>query len=364
MRLVVDVRLIHNSGIGTYIKNVLPGMIDSFDEVIVLANQEGIDEFEWKNSVKTITFPYKIYGFLEQLYYSLIIPECDIFWTPHFNAPLFGIASKKRIVTIHDVNHLSNPSNFNILKRLWAKVLYKNAIKKSDQIITVSEFSKSEVLKYFEVNEQKINVIHCGVKQTFGKLKNEEVCALILPDSYFLYVGNVKPHKNLITLLKAYKELDKSIRATYKLVILGKKEGFITNDHKIFDFIEKHNLEKDIRFTGFIKDHEVPIVYKQAAMFIFPSLYEGFGLPILEAMSCGVPVLSSDRASLPEIGGEASLYFDPLNPRELKEKITLLINDKKLQSEMIKKGIEHAKKFNWERSVQKYLEILNKLLSE
>ncbi|WP_378180262.1 glycosyltransferase family 4 protein [Aquimarina sp. SS2-1] len=361
MRLVVDIRLIHNSGIGTYIKNILPGIISSFDEVIVLVNKEGIDEFKWKNRVHVITFPYKTYSFLEQLYYSSVIPECDVFWTPHFNAPLFSIKSKKRIVTIHDVNHMSNPSNFSRIKRLWAKVLYQNAVRKSDYIITVSEFSKSEILRHFKAEKQKLSVVHCGVKQNYGKSINTEDCSLALPKSYFLFVGNVKPHKNLITLLQAYKELDKSVRTTYKLVILGKKEGFITNDYKVFEFIKEHNLENDIYFTGCIKDQEVPIVYHQATMFIFPSLYEGFGLPILEAMSCAVPVLSSDRTSLPEIGGAASLYFDPSNFAELKEKITLLVNDKKLQSEMIKKGIEHVKNFSWEQSIQKHIKILNQL---
>lgn len=357
MKLVVDVRLINSSGIGTYIKNVLPRMIDFFREVIVLGDEQELLDFEWSHKVKIINFTPKIYSVIEQIYYPFIIPECNCFWSPHFNIPLLSIKSKIRIVTIHDVNHLSNPSYFNFLKRLWAKILYKNAVKKSSQIITVSEFSKSEILKHFEVKNSKINVIHCGVNQDFNVSEIAESDHVILPDFYFLYVGNVKPHKNLMLLLQAYNQLEKSIKDTYKLVILGKKDGFITKDNKVFDFIARHTLEDNIHFTGYIKDKQISSAYKRATMFIFPSLYEGFGLPILEAMSCGVPILSSDKASLPEVGGEAVVYFDPYNHDELKEKIIGLLKDQSLQSQMIKRGNEQVKKFRWELSVQKHLEI-------
>jgi len=357
VRLVVDVRLINSSGIGTYIKNVLPDLIDFFREVIVLGNKEELLGFEWSNKVTIINVTFTIYSFLEQLYYPFIIPECDIFWSPHFNTPLLSIKSKKRIVTIHDVNHLSNPSYYNLLKRLWAKCLYKNAVKKSDCIITVSEFSKLEILKYFKTEELKINIVHCGVSENFGVSKVVISNEIVLPNSYLLYVGNVKPHKNLITLLKAYNELEKSIKEKYKLVIMGKKEGFITNDRNVFDFIENHNLERYIYFTGHVKDEEVPFIYEKATLLVFPSLYEGFGLPLLEAMSCQIPVLSSDRASLPEVGGEAALYFNPLDPVELKEKIVLLMNDEDLKSKMIEKGNKRVQIFNWEQSIQEHLRI-------
>jgi len=157
MKLVIDLRLINSSGIGTYLKNVIPGMIVFFEEVIALGNKEELSNFEWSNSIKIISFPYKVYGFLEQLYYPIKIPKCDFFWSPHFNAPLFPVKSEKRIVTIYDVNHLTNVSYYNYIKRTWAKVLYKNATKSSDVLFTISEFSKSEILKYFPGNEHKIN---------------------------------------------------------------------------------------------------------------------------------------------------------------------------------------------------------------
>lgn len=360
MKLIVDLRLIHNSGIGTYIKNVFPSILENFDKVEVLGDPILLKKFSWSNQVKIIPFRYKIYSLLEQFMYPIRIAKCDVFWTPHFNAPLLPIKAKKRIVTVHDVNHLSNPEYFSFTKRILAKVLYKNAVYRSHHIFTVSDFSKSEILKFFSINPNTIKVVYCGVAQNFAKQTSNDV-KIELPQNYLLYVGNVKPHKNLITLLKAYSLLNEKIKQSYKLVILGKKEGFITEDRQVFKFIEENNLHKFIHFTGFIPDKAVPLVYKKASLFVFPSLYEGFGLPILEAMSSGVPVLSSNKASLPEVAGEAALYFDPTNPINLKEHMIRLLEDQALTNELVQKGFEQAKKFDWQKSIDKHVKVLKNL---
>ncbi|MBQ4820095.1 glycosyltransferase family 1 protein [Aquimarina sp. MMG016] len=360
MKLVIDLRLIHNSGIGTYIKNVIPLIISGFGEVLVLGDPVIIKKFEWSKKLEIIPFRYKVYSFKEQLMLPVYIPKCDVFWTPHFNAPLLPIKATKRMVTIHDVNHLSNPAYFSYIKRLWAKVLYKNAVKRSDTICTVSKFSKSEILKFFTVDPHKINVVYCGVDQNF--VKNVMVdSGLELPTNYFLFVGNVKPHKNLITLLKAYNQLTTEIKEKYKLVVLGRKEGFITQETAIFRYIEDNNLSKNIYFTGYVSDNLVSDVYKNATLFIFPSLYEGFGLPLLEAMSCGVPVLSSDMASLIEVGGEAVVYFNPKEANDLKENIVQLLDNQELRIKCVEKGFEQIKKFSWQRSADKHIIVLNNL---
>ncbi|MHA7059256.1 glycosyltransferase family 4 protein [Aquimarina sp. M1] len=360
MRLVIDVRLIHNSGIGTYIKNTIPSIIDHVDEVVVLGDPETIREFDWSHKVKVISFRANVYSFKEQLLYPIRIPICDVFWTPHFNAPLLPIKAAKRMVTIHDVNHLSNPEYFSYIKRLWARILYKNAIEQSDEICTVSEFSKSEILKFFSVDSTKINIVYGGIDQNFAS-KTTDNSDLVLPLNYFLFVGNIKAHKNLITLLKAYNQLEAELKKTYKLVILGRKKGFITQDTEIFSHIEENGLIKNIHFTGYVIDDEVSKVYKNATLFVFPSLYEGFGLPLLEAMACGVPVLSSDKASLPEVGGDAVLYFDPNDPLNLKEQIIRLLSDDELMSELKQKGLQQIKKFDWKFSIKKHITILKGL---
>ncbi|WP_299259042.1 glycosyltransferase family 1 protein [uncultured Aquimarina sp.] len=360
MKLVIDVRLINNSGIGTYIKNIIPSIVDYFDDVVVLGDPDIISQFNWSRNVKIIPFRAKVYSISEQLLYPRRIPVCDVFWVPHFNAPLLPVRSVKKMVTIHDVNHLSNPRYFSYIKRLWAKILYKNAAKRSNKICTVSEFSKSEILKHFSIDSSKINVIYGGVDQSFANKKTGKI-DMILPLNYFLFVGNVKPHKNLIILLKAYNQLKTELKEIYKLVILGRKDGFITQDTEIFNYIEDHDLIENIHFTGYVPDNQVSEAYRNATLFIFPSLYEGFGLPLLEAMACEVPVLSSDKASLPEVGGDAVLYFDPNDPFNLKEQIIRLLSDDKLRLELKQKGLQQIKNFDWKFSIKKHIAILKKL---
>jgi glycosyltransferase involved in cell wall biosynthesis len=361
MKLVVDLRLINASGIGSYLKNVFPHIIEEFDEVVVLGNKDEILKFDWSNKIEIIEFNCKIYLFTEQIKYLQKIPRCDIYWCPHFNAPLLPIKAKKMIVTIYDVNHLANPIYFSFLKRIWAKILYINAAKKSNIILTISEFSKSEIIKYLKVEEQKIEIVSCGVNPNFSLITASKETLSSLPNKYFLFVGNVKPHKNLITLLKAYNKLNARVKQEYKLVILGKMEGFVTNDNQIFKYIENNNLSSFVHFTGYISDSEVPSIYKNATIFVFPSLYEGFGLPILEAMVCEVPVISSNKASLPEVGGNAVLYFEPLNENSLAELIIQLTGNKEMQLDLIEKGKKRVKHFTWESVISRHSKIMKKL---
>lgn len=359
MKLVVDLRLINASGIGTYIKNVFPSVIDWFEQVVVLGNKNDIIKYDWAARVEIIEFNSKIYLLSEQIKYVYLIPRCDIFWCPHFNVPLLPIRAKKTIVTMHDVNHLANPDGFSFFVKLWSRILYKNAVKKSSAILTVSQFSKLEIIKYLGANSEKIHVVYCGVNANFFSELEHKSSSLNLPLKYLLFVGNVKPHKNLITLLKAYAILDKAFKEEYKLVILGKKNGFITQDREIFDFILNNELQEYIHFTGYVQDNEMPIVYRRSSLFIMPSLYEGFGLPILEAMASGIPVLSSNHASLPEVGGNAVMYFNPLDVKDLSSKIVKMLTDNGLRNELILGGNKRLEKFTWSRSIENHLKVLN-----
>lgn len=354
MKLVVDLRLINASGIGTYIKNIFPSVIDWFEQVVVLGNKNDIIKYDWAARVEIIEFNSRIYLLSEQIKYVYLIPKCDFFWCPHFNAPLLPIRAKKMLVTIHDVNHLANPDGFSFFVKLWSRILYKNAVKKASAILTVSQFSKLEIIKYLGANIEKIHVVYGGVNVNFFSELEHKSSSLNLPLKYLLFVGNVKPHKNLITLLKAYAPLDKAFKEEYKLVILGKKDGFITQDEKIFDFILNNELQNYVHFTGYVSDEEVPDVYCNASLFIMPSLYEGFGLPILEAMASRVPVLCSNHASLPEVGGNAVLYFNPLDIKELSSKIVELITKDNLRNELVLEGENQLKKFTWSKSIENH----------
>ncbi len=363
MKLVIDLRMINVSGIGTYLKNIIPGVVVNFKDIEVLGNFEEIQKFPWSSNIKIIEFNEKIYSFKEQFEFPKVIPVCDVFWCPHFNVPLFRVKAKKIISTIYDVNHLAGFNKSSFLKELYAKILYKSAIKKSDTIITISEFSKSEIIKHTGVAPSKIQLIYCGVNQESFSNQLEELENLVLPKKYILYVGNVKPHKNLISLLKSYSILTKEFKNEYKVVIVGKKEGFITKENQILDFIYKNDLKENIFFTGYIKDNQIPTVYKNASLFVFPSLYEGFGLPILEAMCCNIPVISSDAASLKEVGGNAVEYFSPLDYNQLASTIAKVIGNISLQNDLISKGKQQIKKFTWQLAVEKHISVFDKFLN-
>lgn len=359
---VVDARMINSSGIGVYLKNILPRIVEEFD-LVLLGDRRELNKFPWTSGLKIINFNAKIYSLKEQIYFSLKIPKTDLFWCPHFNAPILPIRAKRILTTIYDVNHLANKDSNSFVKWAYAKLLYYSAVKKSVRIITISEFSKRELIKFTNASIDKISVIFCGVNyDLFAEKKESNIKNL--PKKYILYVGNIKPHKNLITLLKAYNLLPKKTRKEFKLVILGKKEGFITPDLEIFKFIEKNDLMKDTFFTGYIADEEVPAVYQKARLFVFPSLYEGFGLPILEAMASEVPVLSSNKTSLPEVGGDAVIYFDPMNVDELAEKIDKCVLNTELLKTYIDKGKLQTKLFSWETASKEHLSTIKQILNK
>lgn len=361
MKLVIDVRLINASGIGTYLKNVIPEILHAFDEIAVLGNTKEIALFEWSKNVDVIEFNASVYSIKEQIKYPFIVPKCDVLWCPHFNAPLFPVKASRIITTIHDVYHLSENAALSYLKKKYAKILIQNAVSKSELIFTVSQFSKSEILKHTNAYPQNIEIVYCGVDELFFK-DTKFNSNLELPQNYILYIGNIKPHKNLIVLLKAFATFPDELKVKYPLVFVGKQEGFITEDNNIQKFIKENNLQKYITFTGYIADSEIPEIYRKASLFVFPSLYEGFGLPILEALASQTKVISTNVASLPEVGGEAVIYFNPNDYLELAEKIKSNIEDSSNNEFLLAQGKKQLEKFTWKKSIDNHLKAFNKLI--
>ncbi len=348
--LSVDFRMCRASGIGTYIRNIVPFLIDSFD-ITLLGNPEEIKAFPWADRVKIISTSSPIYSVSEQTELFRKVPECDVFWSPHYNVPLLPVRAGKRLVTVHDAYHLAAESGiFSAVQRAYAKFVMRRAVTLSDVVLTVSEFSKSEILKYCSADSAKIKVVHNAVdEKLFSGLKNPDVIRKYsLPDDYILFVGNVKPNKNLITLLRAMELMD-----GVNLVIAGKKDGFITGDSAVAEMVNgTENLKNRVFFTGYIDDADIPSVYAAASVFVFPSLYEGFGIPPLEAQASGCPVVSSPAASLREVCAESVIYCDPLNPVDIAEKVNAVRNDSALREGLIDKGYENIRRFGWEKSAR------------
>jgi len=360
MKIVLDFRMHNASGIGTYIKNIVPYLIDKF-EIILLGNSEEIQKYSWSQKIKIIECTAKIYSIKEQFELAKKIPSCDIFWSPHYNIPLLPIKVKRRVVTIHDVFHLAFYETLSLKQKLYAKLVINQAVNRSDKILTVSKFSVDEIRKYTK-SSKDIEIIYNAIDfDKFKVIDNKSKLDFVnekyqLPNEFLLFVGNVKPHKNLKNLLLTIKDMDAN------LVIVGKKDGFITGDENIANLIQNNNLENRVFFTGYVDDADIPAIYNLAKLFVFPSLYEGFGIPPLEAQACGCPVVCSNVASLPEVGEvDSVVYCDPYSVEDIKEKIEVVLNDTNLQSELRIKGFENMKRFSWEESAKKVINIIEEL---
>lgn len=267
----------------------------------------------------------------------------------------------KKVITIHSLMSIFYPK-YNIGGWLAYK-LFGKKISKADRVITVSKFLKQELIKYLKVPEEKIKVIYNGKDEKFKPVDQEEIAEIKqrynLDSSFILYVGVLQPLKNIPTLIKAYYKLKKK-GIKHKLVIAGGK-GWMYKE--IFRIIEKLNLQKEIIFTGHVPNDELPKLYAAADLFVFPSIYEGFGMPPLEAMACGTPVITSDRGALPEVVGDAGIMVNPYDVDELANEMYRVLNDDSLKKDMIKKGLKRAKMFSWEKCAKEVLKVYEELRS-
>lgn len=338
--------MINHSGIGTNIKNMIPGLIQHYS-VSLLGREEIFGQYSWSKDAKIINMKSSIYSIGEQFELPVKIPYCDLFISPHYNVPIAKIRAKKRLVIINDVNHLVFTEHLQFHKKSYAKYMLNAAIKKSDKVLTISEFSKSEIMHYTKAGKKEIKVIYCGldvdeVKHLINPARFSEVkIKYNLPDKYILYIGSLRPHKNLSLALQAFINWRKKSDKDVKLVILG----LSLNEFKSDRIYSKFNNEINFVIPGYVMGSDLPLIYNKAECLIFPSFYEGFGLPPLEAMICGCPVISSNAASLPEICNDAVLYFNPHNAEELEEKIEMIIGNLTLRNELVGKGFKNSMRF-------------------
>jgi len=290
----------------------------------------------------------------------------DVYFSPAHYLPRF--CPVPQVVTIHDLACLYYPEDFT-KKDLWQLKNWTGfSIKKARQIIAVSKTTKKDIVKNYGVNEDKISVIYNGFEKT-GGIKTSAVeesrqrrdklrgkTAEVKLKKYILFVGTIQPRKNLETLIDAFNRF-LLMNKDFKLVIVGKK-GWLYKS--IFEKVKAMNLGKKITFTDHITDEKLIWYYKNAFCLVHPSLYEGFGIPVLEAMSYDCPTIVSTTSSLPEIGGDASLYFDPKNPDDLLEKLNTLQNNNQLRKELILKGKQRIKDFSWEKCGRETLDVILK----
>jgi len=345
--------MIQHSGIGVYLKNIIPYLNNEF-AITLIGNYHLLQElgFTVNKGYKIIDANIKIYSLGEQWNLPLLIPKCDIFWSPHFNIPFLPIKANKKFLTIHDAYQWMSYENLPISQKIYTKIIgYFIKNNWANKIFTVSEFSKLELIKYLKVEKEKIEIVYGGVDSNF----NQNYTYKKIPEKYLLFVGNVKPHKNLLNALIAFDSV-RDKYSDYKFYIVGKKEGFITgNMDELKSYIQK--LGDNVYFTGYVNDEELKNYYANANLFIFPSKYEGFGLPPLEAMKFNIPIICSNAASLPEVCGDAVLYFDPNEYEDIADKIMQVI-DHKWKPDLNKYQAQLSK-FNWESVAMKHINQFN-----
>lgn len=366
-KIVIDARMVESSGIGTYLQYHLRFMIDDLRfKTILIGNKRRLEEIFKGKGVEIINCDSKIYSIEEQIDLITDIPECDLFWAPHYNIPLFYRG--KMIVTIHDICHVAMPEFFpGFLRQKYAKYVIGKAIKKSCVILTDSEFTLSELQKHFQVDKNKVKVIKLGVSNIYNNEKSADWKILEehkISNPYLLYVGNIKPHKNIERLIKAFGIINKKIPVKMDFVFVGKKEGFITGVDGLEEILGKEELNNVYFIDKQIDENNLKILYQNASCFAFPSLYEGFGLPPLEAMACGCPVVASKAASLPEVCGDAAYYVDPYDVNSIADGIYNVLIDDRLRNTLIQKGLERAKLFDWKKTAEQTMEVIEETLND
>ncbi|MFC1757090.1 glycosyltransferase family 4 protein [Patescibacteria group bacterium] len=286
----------------------------------------------------------------------LFAPKSDIYI---FNTPImpFFLKPRKSIVIALDYAYKyfeprdmkESFRNFVLFK------MNKFALGRASKIVAISEFTKKETIKLFGIKKEKIEVIYPG----FNNICSISETAINLPKKFFLYVGVLKERKNLLNVVKGFNEFKKNKQTDHKLVIVGKKDGWYYE--KIIGFIKRENLENEIMFLGFISDSELSFVYKKSTVLVFPSLVEGFGFPVLEAMACGLPVITSREGSLAEVAGEASLLIDPRDYKEISKALQKIAPLTILSDKLKRAGISRSKQFSWQRNSSQLTELIRSL---
>lgn len=391
MRIGIDARCLgegRRTGVEEYTLNLLNTLFrsDRKNEYVLFFNSFRPEktDFSWINQYPNVTlrrfnFPNKLLNFF--FWYcnwpkmDKMIGGVDLFFMPNI---IFGGVSKKTklLVTIHDLSFERYPENFSLKRRLWHIFINpKKLCARADSIITVSESTKNDLVDLYKIAPQKIRVISSGVAEKFTVLnRNDEKLIKVkekykLPYKFILYLGTIEPRKNIIGILRSYQQLQRDGAAdanqkellNYKLVIAGSK-GWLSR--KIFSEVEKSEFRDNIKVINFVEDADKEFVYNLASLFIYPSFFEGFGFPVLEAMRCGVPVITSNVSSLPEIVGSGAIMVDPDKPGEIAEAIKDLLTNKKIREDLVKKGFERAEFFSWQKTAKEFLKSTQELVKK
>jgi glycosyltransferase involved in cell wall biosynthesis len=357
VKIGFDARMITHPGIGRYIKSLVPELIRQSpeDEFVLYGDPELLKDLAAGGNARVSEWKAPIYSVQEQVFFPYDAGDIDLVHIPHFNMPLF--CRKKMVVTIHDLIYLLFPRSVPSPAAKWyTRTLMKTALKKAECVIAVSENTKSDLTKVFgDKYAEKIKVIHEAADEKFKKEENQDKIGYVrekygLSERILLYVGSVKPHKNVEGLLNVYDKLQEW-GAPHQLVIIGRWDK---KEDRLKDALTE---TEGVKYIGEVPPDDLVALYSLAEALIHISLYEGFGLTVLEAMQCGTPVVVSETSSLPEVSGEAGLTVSPLNVGQIAETVYNVLVNHELREGMINAGFERTRQFSWEKTAGQTLEV-------
>lgn len=349
MDVIIDARMVTEQlhGIARYTYEIVNYMLNQKDiNISILVNdiEKSKTIFNDKN-LRYIELKSKFLSPLEQFELPFVLNKYSdknsLFHSPSFVSSPFIRCNM--VMTIHDLNHIRFPQYYTILHKYYYKYIVKSAAKKCGKILTVSNFSKKEIIDWLKCDEDKVIVTYNGIDDKFRIIEEKEILRKAkikykLPDKFILYIGNLKPHKNVETLIKSISLIDSDI----KLIINGKP------NESLMQIINEYNLKEKVQFIGYVNDEDLPTLYNLSEMFIFPSLYEGFGLPPLEAMACGCPAIVSNTSSIPEVVGDGAFLVNPNNEKEIANYINTILHNSLIKKDIVSKGLNRVKYFSWE----------------
>ena len=293
-----------------------------------------------------------------RLSWEMALRPPDLLFVPAHVLPI--VHPRRSVVTIHDLGYLYYPQAHRLLDRVYLDLSTRYNARAATHLIADSAATRCDLIERYGIEPDKITVVYPGYDETtFQPVRDEEAIEAVkarydIAGDYILFVGTLQPRKNLIRLIKAFSLLQYPM-SNIQLLISGKK-GWLYED--IFQRVKELGLEEKVVFTGYIPEGDLPALLSGARLFVFPSLYEGFGLPVLEALACGAPVVCSNVSSLPEVAGDAALLVDPLDVEELVAALERVLDDEELRAELIERGFEQVRRFSWERCARETLDVL------
>lgn len=369
MRICIDCRMIgpHLHGIARYALNLVRGFAELNKDnsyFLLVSSPTRADLFPKQENFVLQVLDAPLYAFGEQLLLPRILRrmQVDLFHSPTFSAPV--LLCCPTIMTIHDLIHLIFPCNYSLFHRAYYRLVVKTAARRSKKLLTISEASKGDLIRYLGLPEKKVSVIPNGVDPGCQPILDQDAVRKSLKskwgitETFLLWVGNPKPHKNVGGVLRAFQTFVARDSRTTGMVVVG-----VSHDEALAKLSDSRLLEGVI-FIPWIKDQDLWELYSGAALFVYPSLYEGFGFPPLEAMACGCPVITSNVSSLPEVVGDAAILVDPNDIEGMAGAIKRVLTDRQLRQEMQRKGLEQAKLFSWQETAAKTLKVYEEVYAQ